>query len=140
MLFVRSLTIAATLVAALPAAAQDLDSSSAWKASSAGEAVLIDIRTAEEWRQSGTPPAALRIDFQGPDFAIQAAAVARAHPGKEVHLICRSGRRSAAAIEMLGRMGITNARSVAGGVQGQDGWVAQGLPLQLCGDCAPDRP
>jgi rhodanese-related sulfurtransferase len=58
---------------------------------------------------------------------------AEENPDTPIALICRSGGRSARAIEILENAGIQDLINVYEGVEGKDktsGWINQSLPLQ----------
>jgi rhodanese-related sulfurtransferase len=100
-----------------------------------GDVVLVDIRTPEEWRQTGIPASAEAITMHqdAPKFL---AALDKATGGdktKPVALICRTGSRSAflqAELKKAGYSRVINvAEGVVGGPAGQ-GWAKSGLPLK----------
>lgn len=91
--------------------------------------VLIDVRRASEWAESGVAEGAYRATLQDPDFVDQVAAILREDTTTEVAFICRSGGRSAAARDQIIAAGYTNATSVAGGTLMDGGWAESGLPL-----------
>ena len=113
----------------------------AWKADPAN-IKIIDVRTPEEFRMIGVPEMAAKIPLTGSaQFVDQVKRVAR--PDDTVLVICRSGNRSAAAIEMLARAGFKNAYTVVDGFEGDresspsspnygkrtvNGWKNAGLP------------
>jgi rhodanese-related sulfurtransferase len=112
-------------------------------------AVLVDVRTPQEWDQVGVPDLSslgrpvVKLDWQ------KYPPTERAHrfsadladsgvtPDHPVFLICRSGVRSRAAGEVLARNGYV-AFNVADGFEGKPcsgspggrGWKALGLPWQ----------
>ena len=65
---------------------------------------VIDVRTPAEYAE-GHLEGALLMDVQGMDFA---AKVATLDPAGNYVVYCRSGNRSAAAIEQMKAMGFTN--------------------------------
>lgn len=84
-----------------------------------GEALVVDIRTPEEWAQTGVLPGVERLTFTDPDsFAADflAAFGSEIAAGREVVLVCRSGRRSAAAAEALAEQVDNRIISQAGGM------------------------
>ncbi|OZB16409.1 MAG: hypothetical protein B7X53_08960 [Hyphomonas sp. 34-62-18] len=95
---------------------------------SAGEITLIDVRTPQEWRETGTAPGAHRITLQDKDFLKQ---VMQAAGGFEapVAFICRSGQRSGQAAAQARAVGFTGVYNVAGGMEGPGGWLAERLPV-----------
>ena len=85
-------------------------------------AVLVDVRTKEEWRQAHVP-GAIRISLdslQGRQDALK-----RKYSDSELLVICRSGSRSAQAVHFFGSLGI-NASNVRGGI---NSWIRKGLPV-----------
>ena len=92
---------------------------------------VVDIRTPEEWRDTGVIKGARLMTYSfsgGFDKAAWLKQVQQvAKPGEPVILICRSGRRSAAVADYLesqpGKGKIYNA---SGGV---DGWKSEGRPV-----------
>ena len=82
-------------------------------------AFILDVREGMEYIQGHVPGARLIPMSQ---LATRVAEVPRDRP---VHVICRSGNRSASMTEFLERAGV-DAYNVAGGT---DGWARNGRPL-----------
>lgn len=86
-----------------------------------GEAVLIDVRDDEDWREGHAKSAKhlergiveLEIEEQVPDLKTP------------IICYCGGGSRSALVAESLQKMGYENVRSLAGGFRG---WKEAGLP------------
>ena len=98
---------------------------------------VVDVRTPEEWRQTGVIPGSERImaftpDGRiNPDFAADLqAAVA---DGEAVALICRTGRRSGIVSQALSRDDRYPAVYNVGG--GMRHWLAEGRPVEACERC-----
>lgn len=115
----------------------------AWSLVSAGEARLVDVRSAEERKFVGHVPESLHVPWatgtsltRNPRFVREL----EAKVGKEarVLLLCRSGKRSALAAEAAAKAGFTQVFNVLEGFEGeidaqqhrggQDGWRFHGLP------------
>jgi len=106
----------------------------------AGEAVLVDVRTAEELKSIGSVPGSIHIAWQtglhrlkNPRFLKDL--VARVAPDAAVLFICRSGQRSAAAAAAAAGAGYGNAFNILEGFEGTggeagSGWRARGLPVR----------
>ncbi len=97
-----------------------------------GTLVLIDVRTEEEWRQTGIAEGAAPISMLDPEFLGKLAAVKAANPGRTIAFICASGRRSGIVQAELARRGFEDIYSVYGGTTGSrdaPGWIAEGLPI-----------
>jgi len=90
----------------------------------AKDAVVIDVREADEWAQGHVPGALFiprgflepRIEDKVPDR------------GQEVILYCAGGTRSALAARSLQDLGYTNVTSMAGGF---GKWKEAGFPIQM---------
>jgi rhodanese-related sulfurtransferase len=115
----------------------------AWELVSAGEAVLVDVRTAEERKFVGYVPGSLHVAWasgtsltRNPRFVRELEA--KVGKTSTVLLLCRSGKRSVAAAEAAAKAGFTRIFNVLEGFEGeldphqhrgaQDGWRVHGLP------------
>jgi len=137
-----------------------------WKADPATVKIL-DVRTTEEFIFVGHPgmawnvPLALQVyewdpakkQFPmkaNPDFVAQVKQLA--NPGDTILLMCRSGGRSALAVDALARAGFTNAYNITDAMEGDEihdpdsvfqgqrvknGWKNSGLPWTY--EIEPDR-
>lgn len=129
----------------------------AWEADSAS-VTIIDVRTPEEFIFVGHPTMAWNVPFMSqtldwdeekarfamrPNEDFVAAVNGIAEPGDTLYLVCRSGGRSAMAVDALAEAGFTNAWSIVEGVEGDkvkdearedfghrtiNGWKNAGLP------------
>lgn len=123
-------------VAIGPAAAQQplpsLSVREAHEGARAGKLLLVDIRTPEEWADTGVPKGAVRLDMTGSGFEVRLAALKLDHPGKPIALICRTGNRTAALQRTLAARGWKDLVDVRSGLLGtpkDKGWLAEGLPV-----------
>lgn len=82
-------------------------------------AVLVDVRTADEWKRDGRAAGARHIPLSSLPRRLERLR------GRDVLVICRSGRRSARAAALLRRNGIS-ALNVRGGMIA---WCRHDLPL-----------
>ena len=115
----------------------------AWLLATAGAAILIDVRTAEEYKYVGHVPGTPLVQWQSgaalsrnPRFTRELAG--KAGKNQAILLICRSGKRSAAAAEAATRAGFTRVFNVLEGFEGEitadgqrgttGGWRYHGLP------------
>ncbi|KXU96897.1 rhodanese [Caballeronia megalochromosomata] len=115
----------------------------AWALVQTGDVVLVDVRTAEERKFVGYVPESVHVAWatgtslsRNPRFVREL----EAKTGKDaaVLLLCRSGKRSAAAAEAATKAGFTHAFNVSEGFEGeldaqqrrgtQNGWRYLGLP------------
>ena len=85
-------------------------------------ALLLDVREANE-HAAGHAPGSVLIPVGQLERRLQEI---RQFQDKPVAVICRSGRRSAAAAEILRKAGFTDVRNVEGGMLA---WEKTGLPV-----------
>ena len=96
-----------------PASAQDMVNK--------GEAILIDVREPKEYKELNIAAATLI-----PLGEVSAAKLPEAS-GKTIIVHCRSGKRSAMAIDRLEKSGVGNLINLRGGIMA---WHKAGLPTQ----------
>ncbi|SMF53860.1 rhodanese-like domain-containing protein [Pseudogulbenkiania subflava] len=117
----------------------------AWALLQAGGALLVDVRTAEERKFVGHVPGSLHVAWQTGAALIKNPRFLRElenKAGKDavVLLLCRSGKRSAAAAETATKAGFSQVYNVLEGFEGDldeqqqrgeaGGWRHWGLPWQ----------
>ncbi|MDP9899380.1 rhodanese-like domain-containing protein [Variovorax ginsengisoli] len=150
----EEITLPAALEAAQALAAQDglpyaggVLPAVAWQLVQDGQAVLVDVRTAEERKFVGEVPGSRHVAWatgtaltRNPRFVRELEAKVAAEGGKEavVLLLCRSGKRSALAAEAAAKAGFAHVFNVLEGFEGEiddkrqrggaDGWRFHGLP------------
>lgn len=115
----------------------------AWNLFSAGEAFLVDVRTAEERKFVGHVPGSLHVAWasgtqltRNPRFVRELEA--KVGKNASILLLCRSGKRSALAAEAAAKAGFTRVFNILEGFEGEiddqqhrgshDGWRRHGLP------------
>ncbi len=115
----------------------------AWSLIQRKQAVLVDVRTAEERKFVGQVPESLHVPWatgtaltRNPRFARELAA--KVGKDQPVLLLCRSGKRSALAVEAAVNAGFTQIANVLEGFEGDlddqgqrghfNGWRHHGLP------------
>jgi len=115
----------------------------AWQLVQSGQAILVDVRTAEELHWVGRVPGALHIEWargreqvRNENFLEE---LAKAVPrDRQVLFLCRSGHRSASAAKAATQAGYQSAWNILQGFEGPldsqkqrgriGGWRAAGLP------------
>jgi len=112
------------------AAAQVMSVQTAHEQSAAGEVLIVDVRRAEEWSETGVAPGAARITLQDADFLERLAEAASGQKDAAIAFICRSGQRSGAAAEKARAAGYTNVYNITGGMSTAGGWIDAGLPVE----------
>jgi rhodanese-related sulfurtransferase len=116
----------------------------AWSLFSAGEAVLVDVRTPEELKFVGRVPGSVNVAWatgtsltRNPRFVRELESKVP-DKNQRLLLLCRSGKRSALALEAATKAGYTRASNVAEGFEGEldadgrrgrlGGWRVHDLP------------
>lgn len=127
--------LAAGIVNASAADIPTMAAPAAHAKATAGELLLVDVRTPDEWKSTGVPKSAHAITMhQKPeDFLAQLRAATGGNPNKTVAIICRTGNRTSALAEPLTRAGFPNVVNVIEGVVGGPrgtGWMKRGLPMR----------
>ncbi|WP_338052600.1 rhodanese-like domain-containing protein [Rhodocyclus purpureus] len=115
----------------------------AWALATGGAAIIVDVRTAEEYKYVGHVPGAPLVQWQSGPALVRNPRFTKelgARAGKEdvILLLCRSGKRSAAAAEAATRAGFRNVFNIREGFEGDisadgqrgatGGWRYHGLP------------
>lgn len=118
----------------LKSAPEIISAPDAHMAVQAGSAIVVDVRTPSEWRRTGIADNAVGISLQ--DKALVSKVLDAANGSHIAHIIvmCRTGRRSATAADILRENGFTNVsnlrESFAGNATDGPGWKARGLPIE----------
>lgn len=118
----------------------------AWQIFSNADALLVDVRSAEELKFVGRVPRAIHVPWatgtslnRNPRFVKELEAKTK---GKDavVLLLCRSGNRSALAAEAAHKAGFSNVFNISEGFEGDlderlhrgahNGWRHHGLPWE----------
>lgn len=81
-------------------------------------AVVLDVRTTEEYNESFIPKA---INYNVMDSLNFVKAVQPLDKNKKYYLYCRSGRRSGKALVMMKNMGFKNVLHLSGGITAWQG-------------------
>lgn len=102
----------------------------------AGEVTLIDIRTPEEWRQTGVPRDAKLVNMIRPDgadgFVSEILDQVGGDTAAPIALICRTGNRTTQVQRLLVARGFSQVYNVTEGMVGSSagpGWLQRGLPI-----------
>ncbi len=101
-----------------------------------GDALLVDIRRPDEWQATGRAAGATGITLEDPQFVAKIAEAVHGDYDRPVILICRSGRRTLAGMDMLRAAGFSQVSHIGEGMIGSEhgpGWLNRGLPLDKIG-------
>ncbi len=114
----------------------------AMQLAAAGEIVVVDVRSPQEWRQTGVPAGARLVTIHQPDgligFIVAMGDALGEDRSRPVALICARGNRSSVASSALAQAGYTQVYNIREGMLGSPdgpGWLARGLPTGPCGTC-----
>ena len=115
------LAVGGSFAGAQEASRAVLDPKTAHVKAETGEIVLVDIRTPEEWRETGVPASAHAITMNQQPAAFLGAlgSVAGSDKSKPIALICRTGNRSAHLAAELRKAGFTNIFRCRGRCRGR---------------------
>ncbi len=107
-----------------------------------GEIVVIDVRSPQEWRQTGVAKGARRVTIHDPGglpgFVEAMKAALGGDLKRPIAVICATGNRSTLARRLLARAGFTRVLNIKEGMLGGangPGWIRRGLPVESCGAC-----
>ncbi|MGE8496044.1 MAG: rhodanese-like domain-containing protein [Pseudomonas sp.] len=106
----RTLAAVFALLTALPLSAAEVDQPAALNALLEPDAVLIDVRTPEEFAE-GALAGATRVD---PEAIVEQIATLAPDKDTPIVLYCRSGRRSGNAQDALAAQGYTQVINAGG--------------------------
>lgn len=98
----------------------------------AGELVLLDIRSPEEWSETGVAEGAWPVSMHTPAFPSQLQAILAQYGPSQVALICATGGRTEYVTDILEKNGIIGVADVSEGMFGNGtdvGWIGRGLPV-----------
>lgn len=98
-------------------------SQQAWKSKleSDTNAVVLDVRTEDEWREGIIPNAILNDIYKGQGFIYRLEELDKT---KNYYVYCKAGGRSAQACAVMNQMGFENTFNLEGGFMNWKGDVA----------------
>ncbi len=126
-----ALMLAPALALAREPAIKVMDPAQAHEKARKGEVLLIDVRTPEEWKETGIPEGAHPVEL-APSFLARLKELTGGDKTRPVAFMCATGARSEYVARELAKRGWTHVFDVAGGVFGGPkgkGWKAEGLPM-----------
>ena len=142
----QGLSLAAFVLLCLTACSQDsgatLSAPDAYARAEAGKLTLIDVRHADEWRQTGVAKGALHIDMTSTQgeagFVRQVTRSVGGNLRTPIGLLSLAGNRAGNARDALRAAGFAEVYVIQEGMQGNGhgpGWIERGLPMEPCPDC-----
>lgn len=100
-------------------AVTDVDVAEAQQIVDDGGAVIVDVRTPEEFA-AGHLPGAININVEASDFDTKVAGL---DESAETLVYCRTGNRSGVATDKMAELGFTDMSDLQGGIEA---WAAAG--------------
>ena len=103
--------------------------------------IIVDVRNKSEWEETGIIPGVHLVQMLNPIFKIRKNFLEDITkvlgPDKNIAaaIICKSGGRSNATMEILQEAGYINITNIAEGMIGdgeKTGWITRGLPVKEC--------
>ena len=122
------LVLSATAAVAKPAI---INASDAYQMATSGEIILVDIRTPQEWAETGIGEGAIALDMTAKTFVRDLIALRDAYPDTQIAFICATGGRSGYVNRYLAKNNFRNTADVPEGMMGSrkgPGWLKTGLP------------
>ena len=105
--------------------------------------IIIDVRNKEEWKETGIIPNSLLIQMLSAGRTIRKEYISELlialGEDKDIKaaIICHSGGRSSATVELLKTEGFNNIFNISEGMVGNGsttGWINRNLPLIACNE------
>ncbi|MEO9603297.1 MAG: rhodanese-like domain-containing protein [Lentilitoribacter sp.] len=99
---------------------------------SSKDLVILDIRSREEWQDSGVAKGALPISMHEKDFLQRFQSILLEYEPEKIALICATGGRSAEVTYFLEQNGLTGVADISEGMFGNrngPGWLKHNLPI-----------
>ncbi len=131
----RTLLGSTLALAALPAWATEdgiWSADRAAEALAAGALIMLDVRTREEWAETGLAAGAWPVSMHEQGFETRLFRALEMAGDAPVALICATGGRTGFLMRALGRGGHDGFVDVSEGMMGNErgpGWLARGLPV-----------
>ena len=130
MLFTTAALLTPVTANALP---QDIWSAeTAHQALRAGKVVILDIRSREEWKETGVAEGARPVSLHEDGFEQRLSVALNLAGNRTMALICATGGRSAYVQRALKRAGVEQIVDISEGMLGSrlgPGWIKSGLPI-----------
>jgi rhodanese-related sulfurtransferase len=123
LIFIALSVHADTLLMSAPEAFEKLSSK---------DLVVLDIRSREEWQDTGVAQGALPISMHEKDFLERVQYVLLEYEPEKIALICATGGRSAEVTYFLEQNGLSGIADISEGMFGNrngPGWLKHDLPI-----------
>ena len=99
--------------------------------------LIIDVRTAKEWKMTGVIPGSILIsmhddnNLERKSFLEEINLKISSYKSKKIAFICASGSRSKVVMDFFLNEGYKNIYNIPDGIMGRqsDGWLFSGYPI-----------
>jgi rhodanese-related sulfurtransferase len=134
----RTVILSVAAAIAVPGGAAMAQNVEIWQAQQAHDALvadrikMIDVRSREEWAETGLAELAWPISLHEDRFSKRLFAARELANGRPVALICATGGRSGSVMRRLRQSGYDGFIDVSEGMLGSrrgPGWINSGLPV-----------
>lgn len=98
-----------------------------------GEIILLDIRSPQEWKETGIASVAVPLSMHERGFLEGLEKIKQENADKEIALICATGGRSVFLQAELKKRGLGDTINISEGMMGNGkdaGWIRRGLPVK----------
>ena len=98
----------------------------------ANDLILIDIRTPEEWAETGIAQGAWPVSMHNASFPQELSVLIDKFGADRIAMICATGGRTGYVASVLKANGFDDIHDVSEGMLGNPngpGWIARGMPL-----------
>lgn len=128
-----SKALVTTMAITCPAFAETqlMSAAEAYEAVRKGDMLLLDIRSEEEWRETGLADGALPVSMHSREFGRNLQRLMQKFEDKPIAMICATGGRTAYVASVLKENGL-DVIDVSEGMMGNrrgNGWLKSGLPV-----------
>ncbi|WP_420860624.1 rhodanese-like domain-containing protein [Algirhabdus cladophorae] len=94
--------------------------------------IVLDIRSPQEWAQTGVAKGAWPVSMHQADFGQRLNVILQNYRPDQIAMICATGGRTAYIIDILAKNNISGVADVSEGMMGNPkgpGWIARGMPV-----------
>ncbi len=114
-------------------AAQTMSAPQALSEVESGQMVLLDIRSPEEWKETGIAAVATPLTMHNQDFLRGFQKIVEANPDKKIGIICATGVRTQWLQAELAKRGLKPVIDISEGMMGNKtgpGWIARKFKMK----------
>ena len=116
----------------------DINPTEAWKLQQSNKLLIIDVRTIQEWKETGVIPGSILVNMHDENFYERSNFIEEIlnligdNKATPIGVICGSGARSSLTRDALNNIGYTNVLNISQGIMGKNkkGWIELNLPLK----------